>query len=192
MVEFHPLIPDRWDAFADLFESDGITRGCWCLWWRVSARGWREDDAAGRRSAFRAAVEDGPAPGIVAMDGGRAVGWVQATPRAAVPRFNGARTGRPVAGTDPERVWALTCFFVRKSHRGTGLMTALAEAACRHAAAQGATAVEAAPIAPNRELVWGEGYVGIAPALARAGFAEVERRTPRRPLMRWTPEGAPA
>jgi GNAT superfamily N-acetyltransferase len=185
-----PLTPDLWPAFAALFESDGIPRGCWCMWWRESAKAQRERTPDGRRAAFRARVEAGPPPGVLALEGDRALGWAQVAPRAETPRFDAACTAKPVPGTDPARTWALTCFFVAREARGLGLMEALARAACAHAAGQGAAAVEAAPIEPHRPLIWGEGFVGLRAPLERAGFREVERRTPRRALMRWTPDGA--
>jgi hypothetical protein len=66
-------------------------------------------------------------------------------------------------------------------------MTTLARAACAHAAARGATAVEAAARRPGGSMAWGEGFTGLVPALLRAGFVEVEDRTPLRVLMRWSP-----
>jgi GNAT superfamily N-acetyltransferase len=185
---FHPLTPDRFDDLAALFENDGTTRGCWCMYWRIGSKGWKSGSAEARRAAFRERVETGPPPGLLAYRGVETVGWVQITPRADIPRFNNARTARPTPpDADLGRVWAISCFFMRKDVRGRGLMTALAREACSFAAAHGADAVEAAPIEPRRPLIWGEGYVGIASALERAGFGVVERRTDIRSLMRWTP-----
>ena len=187
---FHPLTPDRFDDLAALFDSDGIARGCWCMHWRGSARDWKAGDAAARRQAFRDRVAAGPPPGILAYRDGAAVGWVQVSPRAEVPRFNAARSARPSPpDADLETVWAVSCFFLRKDVRGQGLMTALARAACGFAAGCGARAVDAAAIAPRRPLIWGDGYVGIVSALQRAGFVAIERRTELRILMRWTPDG---
>jgi len=167
-----PLTADRFDDLARLFGSDRETANCWCMYWRVTPAAWRAGSAAGRREAFRARVEAGPPPGVVACRDGMPVGWsARPNPRDA----------------DLDRTWIISCFFLRREVRGEGLMTTLAEAACRHAAEHGAVAVEAAPVAPRRPLVWGEGFVGIASALERAGFAIVERRTELRSLMRWTP-----
>lgn len=186
-IAFAALTPSRWPDLERLFAGDGITRGCWCMWWRMAAPEWRAADADARRAGFLARVEAGPPPGLLAYRGGDPVGWVQVTPRADVPRFNRARTAKPVEGADLAAVWAVSCFFLRKDARRQGLMTALARAACRHAAGQGAAAVEAAAIELRRKPVWGEGYVGIVPALERAGFRAVERRSPTRVLMRWVP-----
>ncbi len=183
-----PLMPERWDDFDGLFRSDGIPRGCWCMHWRLTAKAWKAGDAGSRCAAFRDRVDAGPPPGLLAYLDGGVVGWVQVTPRAEVPRFNAARTARPLpADADLARVWAITCFFLHKSVRGRGLMTPLAAAACRFAVAHGAEAVEAAAILPRRKLIWGEGYVGIVPALERAGFQAIAQRSETRHLMRWVP-----
>jgi GNAT superfamily N-acetyltransferase len=189
MVElgFAPLTPERFGDLERLFEADGLTRGCWCMWWRLDVPEWRAADPGARRAAFRARVAAGPPPGLLAYRGGAAVGWVQATPRADVPRFNRARTAKPAPGTDLGAVWALSCFFLAREVRRQGLMTALARAACDFAAGRGAAAVEAAAIELERKPAWGEGYVGFVPALERAGFRAVERRSPTRVLMRWEP-----
>ena len=185
---FHPLTPERLGDLEALFGGDSITRGCWCMYWRLAARDWKAADAAARRDGFRRRVAAGPPPGLLAYLDGEAAGWVQVSPRADVPRFNAARSARPSPlDADLDRVWAVSCFFLRKAARGRGLMTGLARAACTHAAGHGATAVEAAAIAPRKPLIWGDGYVGIASALARAGFVAVEQRTELRTLMRWTP-----
>ncbi len=157
------------------------------MWWRIEGNAWRDTTKASRKAAFRDAATAGPPPGILAYDGDAPVGWVQATPRGAIPRFNAGRISKPDRGADLERVWALSCFFTAPSHRRQGLMTDLARAACAFAAARGATVVEAAPIRPKPELQWSDGYVGLVPALERAGFEAVEPRGKVRLFMRWRP-----
>lgn len=187
-VTLQPLTPDRFADLEALFQTNGETRGCWCQYWRQTPKAWTACSAEERRRAFRAQVEAGPPPGILACRDGEAVGWVQVTPRVDVPRFNRARSAKPSPpDADLAAVWAVSCFFLRKDVRKQGLMTVLAREACAFAARHGAQAVEAAPIAPRRPLIWGEGYVGIRSALERAGFMEVEKRTDLRSLMRWVP-----
>jgi len=189
-LDIRPLTPDRLDDLARLFAADSIARGCWCLHWRIAARERAAIPAAARPARFAAlaAAEGGP-PGLIGYDAAGPAAWVQITPRAAVPRFQSATSARPAAGSPPG-AWALSCFFIRKDLRRRGVMTELARAACAFAAGRGAPAVEAAARRPTEAMAWGEGFTGLIPALARAGFVEVEARTPLRVLMRWTPAAA--
>lgn len=154
--------------------------------WRLPAKVRSAMAPGDRRAAFMALADADPPAGLVAYDEHGPAGWVQITPRAAVPRFQTAPTARPAADTPPG-TWALSCFFLRKDLRQKGMMTELAHAACAHAAAHGATAVEAAARRKEGSFLWGEGFTGLVPSLARAGFTEVEVRTPLRVLMRWVP-----
>ena len=70
-----------------------------------------------------------------------------------------------MAGADLEKVWAVTCFFVAKTHRRIGLMTELAQAACEFAAEAGAQAVEAAALKPKDKLQWSDGFVATGQAI---------------------------
>ncbi len=189
MDTFLPLTPQHLGDLEALFQSDAVTRDCFCMWWRQSASEWKQSTSAERRRRFREVVGSKLPPGLVAYRDGRPVAWVQVTPRRDIPRFNGPRAAsRPAADAkDLDSVWALSCFFIRKEGRGGGLMTPLAAAACAFAVEHGASAVEAAPVAPKGRLIWGDGYTGIVSALERAGFQRVEQRTERRWLMRWIP-----
>ena len=186
-LAFRPLSSDRWDDLVDLFGPErGACAGCWCMWPRVRGVEFRAMTKSARRDAFKALVHKGPPPGLLAYDGKTAVGWVAISPRQAVHRFNIARNSAPAEGdeADLDRAWALTCFFVRNGHRGKGLTGALAEAAVRYARKQKAAAVEVCAIEPDRPLIWGEAFVGIASIFPPLGFKEIARRSPKRPLLR--------
>jgi GNAT superfamily N-acetyltransferase len=178
----HPLTPDRWDDLVDLFGPErGANSGCWCMWWRMPRAEWKATPRNDRRDRFHAIVEAGPPPGVLAYKGDLAVGWCAIGPRTTLPRMNHSRVAGPLEGV--EGVWAVNCFYVRAGHRGEGLMRVLLDGALRFATDEGARFVEACPIEPNRRLVWGEGYHGIASVFRAAGFEEVARRSPTRPLM---------
>ena len=117
-----------------------------------------------------------------AYEGDIAVGWCAVGPRKTLPQFNRSRVASPIE--DIEGVFAVNCFYVRAGRRGQKLMRRLLEGAVKFAASRGAAAIEACPIDTQRKLVWGEGYVGIASVFRDAGFSEVARRSPTRPLMR--------
>jgi GNAT superfamily N-acetyltransferase len=184
-LAIHPLTPDRWDDLVDLFGPErGANSGCWCMWWRMPRADWKAVPRAEKRHRFRAIVEAGPPPGVLAYDGAVAVGWCAIGPRTSLPRMNASRVAAPLDVV--EGVWAVNCFYIRSSYRGAGLMRTLLDAATSFAAGQGARIVEACPLDTERKLVWGEGFVGIASVFRSAGFEEVARRSPARPLMQLT------
>jgi GNAT superfamily N-acetyltransferase len=185
-LAIEPLTPERWPDLEDLFGPErGACAGCWCTWPLLPRRQFLAMSKADRRSHFRAVVEAGPAPGLLAYDQGMAVGWCAVAPRQAAIRFDTARPSRPAKeGEDPSRIFAITCFYVRAGRRGAGLTHRLARAAVAHALARGARAVEACPIDTGRKLAWGEGFVGFPGVFERLGFREIARRSPTRPLLR--------
>jgi GNAT superfamily N-acetyltransferase len=182
-VEIHPLTGDRWDDLVDLFGPErGANSGCWCMWWRMTRADWKAVPKDEKRDRFRAIVEAGPPPGIIAYEGGTAIGWCAVGPRATLPQMNRSRVAAPIE--DSADAWAVNCFYIRSGWRGKKLMRTLLDGALAFAAAQGARLVEACPIESERKLIWGEGYVGVASVFRSAGFTEVARRSPTRPLMR--------
>lgn len=183
---FRPLTPDRWVDLVDLFGPErGACAGCWCMWPRVRGVEFKSMTKGGRRDAFKAVVKKGPPPGLLAYEGKAAVGWVAVSPRRAVHRFNIARNSASVEeDADLDRTWAISCFYVRNGSRGEGLTTALAKAAVAYARKGKAAAVEVCAIEPDRPLIWGEAFVGVASVFPPLGFKEIARRSPKRPLLR--------
>jgi len=87
-----------------------------------------------------------------------------------------------LAPADGVPVWSLSCLYVRKGERRRGITVALIEAAVVAARRAKAPALEAYPfdaaVSPSAS---GTGY---ASTFARAGFREVARPHPARPVMR--------
>jgi GNAT superfamily N-acetyltransferase len=120
-----PLTPDLWPQLEELFGPAGACNGCWCMYWRIgSAYTKRPRDE--NRKAFRTVVKKGPPPGLVVLEGDKAVGWVQVTPRASLPGLDKARFTKAI---DDAPVWSISCFYVRKGYRGKGVSRALIDAA---------------------------------------------------------------
>lgn len=186
----YPLTPERWDDLVDLFGPErGAQGGCWCVWPMLRGVDFKAMDKDVRKAMFKARVDrsDRPAPGLLCYEDDRAVGWVAVGPRPAYTRWQISKAQRPLEGEGQpavDAIWAIACFFIRTSHRKKGVMHYLADAARDFAAKNGAGFLEACPIEPDRPLIWGEGYVGLAPLFRDLGYEEVARRSPRRPLMR--------
>jgi GNAT superfamily N-acetyltransferase len=173
-----PLTPELWPAFAELLDQGGPAGRCWCMAWRLGA-GYRRRPAEDNRADFHDVVATGPPPGLIALRGDLALGWVQVTPRAAVPAIEAPWRLRPV---DDLPVWSITCFYVRKGTRRQGVMSAMIDAAVDFAREAGAVAIEAYPV--DGSVSPSATSTGYASVFTAAGFVEVARRSPERPIMR--------
>lgn len=177
-----PLTPERWDDFVALFGPRGACAGCWCTWARFTHAEFKATPPVRRRAHIRTVVKRGPPPGLLAYEGGTAVGWVAVAPRETYRRYAASRVLAPV---DEKPVWSVPCFFVAKAARGRGLTVALLKAAGAFAASQGATLLEGYPVDTRGKrqaaaFVW----TGLPSAFEAAGFREVERRSATRPIVR--------
>lgn len=184
-VDIRPLTPDRWDDLAALFETSAVTRGCWCMWFRRTSAEFRAQGGDGNRSAMKDIVEKADvAPGLLAYVEGAPMGWCAVAPREEYPRILRSNTVKPI---DETRVWSIVCFFVASKGRGRGVSKRLLKAAVDFAAEQGARVIEAYPIDPaGGRVTPDEAYYGVVSTFAAAGFREVARRHPKRPIMRLT------
>jgi GNAT superfamily N-acetyltransferase len=182
-----PLTPEHWPALEDLFGPKGPCYGCWCNHFRMPQKQRMPLLGEGARRLFEERVRKGPPPGVIAYADATCVGWLQVGPRAHIPEWNNPRrasTPLPDAPAEDERNWAASCFFVRKGFRGKGVTAALLNGAIGFARDSGARLIEAAPM-DNQAKRSSEGlYVGPETVFLRAGFSEVARQKPGRPLMR--------
>src|SRR5215471_12997928 len=95
-LTIRPLTAEQWPALEDLFGTTGASNGCWCMYWRIGPRyrsrprtdnkadlarlakagaGAAGGSAGGAGGSAGAAGAPGTAPGLLAFDGGVAVGW---------------------------------------------------------------------------------------------------------------------
>jgi GNAT superfamily N-acetyltransferase len=150
--------------------------------WRLTTREWTAGKGARNRRAMMRLVKSGARPGVLAYRGRDAIGWCAIAPRRDYTALARSRVLRPV---DDEAVWSISCLFIRKADRRSGLSARLLRAAVEFAAKRGARIVEGYPIEPTMErtpdpFVW----TGVPSAFRRAGFTEVARRSRSRPIMR--------
>jgi GNAT superfamily N-acetyltransferase len=179
---FAPLTAARWKDFERLFGPRGACAGCWCMWWRLTAKEFERRKGTSNKRAMKALVRRGDVPGILAYAGEEAVGWCAAAPREAYARLRRSRILRPVDDAD---VWSVVCFFVAKDWRRRGVTTALLRAATKYVRSRGGKIVEGYPVEPAKGKVPDAfAYPGLAGAFKAAGFVEVARRSPTRPIMR--------
>lgn len=182
-----PLASERWPDLEDLFGPKGACYGCWCNHFRMPQKQRLPLLGEGARQLFEERVRKGPPPGVLAYDHETCVGWLQVGPRRDIPEWNNPRrasTPLPDAPAEDERVWAASCFFVRKAWRGKGVTAALLDGAIIFARENGARLLEAAPMDHEFKRSSEGLYVGPERVFLRAGFVEVARQKEGRPLMR--------
>jgi len=179
-----PLTLSRWADFEKLFGAHGASGGCWCMWWRETAREYAAKKGEANRRAMKALVRAGRVPGLIAYEGKQPVGWVSVAPREEFPRLATSRILKPV---DDSPVWSVVCFFVARSHRGKGVGERLLRAAVEHVRSQGGKVVEGYAVEPaagrSPDIFV---YHGPAALYRGAGFKEVARRSKTRPIMRYS------
>jgi GNAT superfamily N-acetyltransferase len=153
------------------------------MWWRRKRSEFEKQKGAGNKRAMKAIVRKGDVPGIIAYAGKEPVGWCAVAPREHHSALERSRILKPV---DDQPVWSVVCFFVEKAHRGTGVSVELLRAAVDHAKRHGARIVEGYPVEPKQDRMPDAfAWFGLASAFEQAGFEEVARRSPTRPIMRF-------
>ncbi len=182
-IQCRPLTPDRWAEFEQLFGKNGACGGCWCMLWRLPRKQFDALKGEGNRSAMKALVESGTAPGLLAYLEGEAVGWCALAPRSDYPALARSRILKPV---DDQPCWAVACLFVHRQHRKKGVATALLKAAVDYVRDQDGAILEGYPVEPrgDKPIPAAFAWTGIPSAFSAAGFKEVARRSETRPIMR--------
>jgi GNAT superfamily N-acetyltransferase len=185
-LDVRPLSPERWDDLVALFtgRGSGQVRGCWCMYYRRSGR---TDIPAGmkapeyNRAALKRLVDDGVVPGLLGYRGGKPVAWLSLGPREQYAKLAKSPVMKAV---DDKPVWSVVCFYTAPEARGEGLSQAMLAHAADYARAHGATLLEAYPIdKPGRGRDDGM-WFGAKSMYDKAGFVEVARRKPARPIVR--------
>ena len=150
--------------------------------WRLARADFEKQKGPDNQAALRRIVESKKPAGVIAYHEGQPVGWCAVAPRKDYPSLGRSRILRPV---DEQAVWSVTCFFVARNYRRRGLSALLLRAAAKYAHGRGAKLIEGYPIEPRiRRVPDVFAWMGLASAFRAAGFHEVARRSPTRPLMR--------
>ncbi len=171
----------RWDDVQHALTGGGDGASCQCIWPVLSNKDWNATTKEQRTEMLRSEIDSGPPPGIIAYVDGEAAGWIRIGPRTAqarVPRTRiiAAASAEPF---DDASVWAVTCFVVRREHRGTGLNGALLRAAVEYARDSGARLIEGYPVDTGGDAKRSNDlFHGTLGTFLAAGF---EERAPLKP-----------
>ena len=186
-IEVRPLTPGRWSDLEAIFEARGcsVARGCWCMFYRLSGSGPAPQSHAARvkarRAALKALVDAGRPPGLIGYRGRAPVGWVSIGPRQDYAKLKRSPVMKAV---DDVPVWSIVCFVVPAQYRDQGVARHLLTGAIDYAARRGATVVEAYPVDKRGRCADDAMWFGAKSMFDAAGFEEVARRKPARPVVR--------
>lgn len=181
-LEVRPVDVGCWEDLQVVLTGGGDGRSCQCMWPVLSSREWRETTVDERRAMLKAEVGSA-SPGLVAYDRETPVGWVRVGARPPQRRIVASRivTSGSAEPLGDDSVWAVSCFSVRREHRGNGVLSALLDGAIRHARAAGARVLEGYPFdldaGPRSSNSL---FVGALSTFEAAGFSVVARPTPAR------------
>ena len=175
-----------WADVEHTLTGGGDGASCSCQWFMVPRK---EFDACSRdekRTLLRRELEHADvSPALIAYVDDAPAGWVRVGPRPTQPALGRSRIVK--AGAEPiddHTVWGITCFVVRREHRGQGLARRLTAAAVDHAAAHGARVVEGYPVdTDKRKASSNELFHGSVDMFRAAGFREVARPSDARAVM---------
>lgn len=181
-LDIQPLEPDLWPHLEKLFGERGACAGCWCMWWRLTRSEFERSKGSANKIAFRRLVDSGAIPGLIAFREGDPVGWCAVEPRQNYAALARSRVLKPI---DDKPVWSVTCFFIRRDQRGTGVATALLERAADHVRDRGGDVLEGYPVEPRKDRMPDAfAWTGVPRVFLRAGFEEIARGSETRPIMR--------
>lgn len=181
-LSFRPLKRNLWTDFEELFGPNGACAGCWCMFWKLRGKAYEEARGYETRQMHKSIVDSGVVTGLLAYLHGEVVGWIAVEPREAYPKLAHSRALKPV---DDQPVWSVTCFFVTKKSRRNGITVELLKAAVEYVRQQGGRIVEGYPVEAQKDMPAPSIYTGTASAFRQAGFTEVARYSPARPIFRF-------
>src|SRR5258708_35413791 len=113
-LTFHPLTPNRWQDFETLVGPRGACAGCWCMWWRLTSREFRDGAGVTNRNRFQKCVREPTPPGILAYRQQTVLGWCAVAPREKYRRLAFSRIPQPL-GDRPG--WSITRCYTPRSYR---------------------------------------------------------------------------
>ena len=154
------------------------------MWWRLKRSQFEKQKGLENKKALKKIVDSGEIPGILAYTNGQPIAWCSVAQRETYPVLERSRILKRI---DDEPVWAVVCFFVAKSFRRKRVTEKLLRAAIKYVSKQGGKIIEGYPVEPKKnQMPDAFAWTGLVSAFRKAGFVEVLRRSPTRPIMRYT------
>ena len=151
--------------------------------WRLTSSAFEKLKGDGNKKTMKSLVKQKEQVGIIGYLGKEPVGWCSFSPREKFVRLANSRVLAPI---DDQAVWSITCFFIAKKYRRTGMSVELLKAVIKFCQKKKVKILEGYPTVPyNENIPAAFAWTGIPSAFEKAGFIEVARRSKSRPIMRY-------
>ena len=113
------LTSETWDAFARMMERhNGVFGGCWCTWFQTMPAE-KERTYEANRSLKQRLVDEGRAHAALVFDEDEAVAWCEYGSPEELPNIYHRKQYEAELDVLPD--YRITCIFVDKKHRRSGL-----------------------------------------------------------------------
>jgi hypothetical protein len=180
-LTIRPLGPDTWEPFARMVDlHGGVFGGCWCTWFHTM-HAEKTFTAEGNRELKHRLVLEGRAHAALVFDGDEAIAWCQYGPPAELPNIYHRKEVEATGDAAPDH--RITCIFVGKTSRRSGLSLVALRGALALIASAGGGVVEAYPhdTAGKKVSVL---YSGTRSLFEEAGFRYIRPKGTRNCIMR--------
>ena len=177
------LGPDTWDGFAGLAQRhNGVFGGCWCTYFHTM-HSEKTFDADDNRSLKRRLVEEGRAHAALVYAGDEAVAWCEYGSPEELPNIYHRKQYEEELDLVPD--YRITCIFVDRRYRRTGLSAVALQGALDLISEAGGGVVEGYPhdTQGKKKSVL---YNGTRTLFERAGFTFVRGKGTGNCVMRRT------
>jgi GNAT superfamily N-acetyltransferase len=143
---------------------------------------------------LRREIEQSDAPvGLIAYVDDEPAGWSRVMPRISIPGVaENQALQRLYLRDGADSAWFLSCFAVRRAYRDRGVGVSLLRGATQFAHGQGAAVLDGHPVDVERltrRLSPAAMFTGTLSMFIAAGFHEIGRTYPSRPVMRHDLDG---
>src|SRR5687768_4535980 len=171
-IEIKPVDKSNWRDLEMLFESKGAPGYCWCMVWRMTKDELKQNNSTCRKEFIKQRVFSGIPIGLLAYVDGEPIAWCSIAPRETHERLGGDES--------LDKVWSVTCFFIKKEFRKKGLTDFLLEQAKNYAKKNGGKFIEAYPVEINAPSYR---FMGFVNTFEKAGFTFIKKAGTRRHVM---------
>lgn len=182
-LSFQPLNSSNFGDFEYLFKEKNACKGCWCMYWRSPEDEFETNQGEGNLQKMKKMVEYEQVPGVIVYSKKDPIAWCSFGSRESFPRFS---REHEIQMIEDKEAWIISCLFVRRDWRRSGVKRALLNYLVDYCAKEGGKVLDGFPCDSTfSKYPDAFAWTGIVKAYEAVGFVQVTGATERRPIMRY-------